>query len=118
MIDVQEKLDETVQAIAILKQSGASVPEEAFEMKEIFERCVEAERLLGADKANGFAAAASLHLDREAYEAYARHTGWKSLATGADLPQWDALPEAIRVAWRVSAAWVIGRVLRHFGVWK
>lgn len=32
------------------------------------------------------------------YEAYAAHTGWKSLATGQDLPQWDALPASIRIA--------------------
>lgn len=45
---------------------------------------------------------------KEAYEAYCRHTGWKSLATGAALPQWDNLPEAIRTAWMVSTGWVLG----------
>lgn len=51
-----------------------------------------------------------MDLAREAYEAYANHTGWKSLATGANLPQWDLLPVAIKEAWQVSATWVAGRV--------
>lgn len=38
------------------------------------------------------------------YEAYANHTGWKSLATGQDLPQWDGLSAAIKQAWEVAAA--------------
>lgn len=45
---------------------------------------------------------------KEAYEAYCRHTGWKSLATGAALPQWEVLPEPIQKAWTVSAAWLFG----------
>lgn len=40
---------------------------------------------------------------RLAYEAYAAHTGWKSLVSGADLPWWDALAEPIREAWAVAA---------------
>lgn len=51
-----------------------------------------------------------MNLAQEAYEAYANHTGWKSLATGQQLPQWDALPDAIKEAWKVSAAWVAGKV--------
>lgn len=54
-----------------------------------------------------------MRLDREAYEAYADHTGWKSLATGQPLPPWDELPAEIRRAWQVSTAWVVGRVLRR-----
>lgn len=50
-----------------------------------------------------------MNLAQEAYQAYANHTGWKSLATGQPLPQWDALPEAIQKAWQVSAAWVVGK---------
>lgn len=38
-----------------------------------------------------------------AYEAYAAHTGWKSLVSGADLPQWDALKQEIKEAWAASA---------------
>lgn len=57
-----------------------------------------------------------IHAGREAYEAYANVTGWKSLATGADLPQWDGLTEAMRQAWNVSAAWVVGRVMRQHGL--
>lgn len=51
-----------------------------------------------------------MNLAQEAYEAYANHTGWKSLATGQPLPQWDKLSEAIQQAWQVSAAWVAGKV--------
>lgn len=57
-----------------------------------------------------------MSIGREAYEAYARHTRWKSLATGQDLPQWADLREEIQAAWMVSAAWVAGRVMRKFGV--
>lgn len=51
-----------------------------------------------------------MQLAKEAYEAYANHTGWKSLATGQPLPQWDKLPPAIQEAWQVSAACVAGKV--------
>lgn len=36
------------------------------------------------------------------YEGYCNHTGWKSLASGQDLPQWDALREDIKKAWEAS----------------
>lgn len=58
-----------------------------------------------------------MNLAKEAYEAYANHTGWKSLATGQPLPQWDALPEPIQKAWQVSAAWVVGKATGHHD-WK
>lgn len=51
-----------------------------------------------------------MQLAKEAYEAYAGHAGWKSLATGQPLPQWDDLPKSIKAAWNVSAAWVAGKV--------
>lgn len=51
-----------------------------------------------------------MNLAKEAYEAYANHTNWKSLATGATLPQWDELSDAIKAAWMSSAAWVAGKV--------
>ena len=50
-----------------------------------------------------------MNLAQEAYEAYANHTGWKSLATGQPLPQWDKLPRQIQIAWEVSTAWVVGK---------
>lgn len=53
-----------------------------------------------------------MNLAKEAYEAYANHTGWKSLATGSPLPPWDSLSAEIQTAWQVSAAWVVGRVVR------
>ena len=116
MIDLQEKLRETIQAIDLLKQSGQAVPDRVFELNEILQRCVDAESALDAIR-NSDGAAAKMRLDREAYEAYCRHTNWKSLVTGEDLPQWDALPDAIRVAWRVSTARVIDQTLRRFDVW-
>jgi len=38
-----------------------------------------------------------------AYEAYAEHTDWKSLATGDNLPTWSDLPLTIRAAWFYAA---------------
>jgi hypothetical protein len=42
-----------------------------------------------------------------AYEAYAEHTGWKSLATGDALPAWADLQPEIKEAWEKAgyAAW-------------
>ena len=40
---------------------------------------------------------------RVAYEGYCRQTGWKSLATGQDLPEFDGLPQEIKEAWSASA---------------
>ena len=45
-----------------------------------------------------------------AYEAYCNKAGWKSLATGAPLPQWSALPDAIRDAWEAAAEAVTGTI--------
>lgn len=42
-------------------------------------------------------------LGQVAYEAYAAHTNWKSLASGAALPQWDETKPEIRAAWDASA---------------
>jgi len=50
-----------------------------------------------------------MQLAKEAYEAYANHTGWKSLATGQPLPQWEQLSGAIQLAWQVSTAWIVGK---------
>jgi len=58
----------------------------------------------------------AVNLGKEAYEAYCQHAGWKSLATGADLPQWAGLRDDIRQAWMVSAAWIVGRVMRINGL--
>ena len=42
-----------------------------------------------------------------AYEAYCAHTGWRSLVSGAELPQWSALTDPIRLAWEAAAAAVV-----------
>lgn len=41
---------------------------------------------------------------RQFYEAYAEAAGWKSLATGHALPQWEALKPEILEGWRVVAS--------------
>jgi len=41
------------------------------------------------------------------YEEYSRHTGGKSLATGAPLPKWEDLPDNIKYAWEASAYAII-----------
>lgn len=38
-------------------------------------------------------------LAKIAYEAYADSTGWRSLATGDNLPAWKSLPGPIQAAW-------------------
>jgi hypothetical protein len=42
-------------------------------------------------------------IGRVNYEAYARHTGFKSLKTGEDLPTWEDLNVEIRDAWTIAA---------------
>lgn len=44
-----------------------------------------------------------------AYEAYCKHTNWKSLATGQDLPTWEKLPQNIKDAWCASAHAILRR---------
>jgi hypothetical protein len=45
-----------------------------------------------------------------AYNAYATDTGWKSLVSGAQLPVWQLLSEAIREAWEAAAHAVLEQV--------
>lgn len=110
MLDIQAKLDETNQAIAELEAYGQGVPPEALQMQEIMQRCVTAEKLVETNLES------QLSLGREAYEAYCRSSGGKSLVSGADLPTWENLSDEIKSAWKCSAAWVAGRVMRKFGV--
>lgn len=46
-------------------------------------------------------------LGQVAYEAYCAKTGWKSLATGADLPRWEKLNVDIQEAWQFAAESVV-----------
>ena len=110
MLDLTTELKETDEAIALLRTRGIRVPEEAVELQEILRRCVAAELRCGEVDDTGKG------IGQQAYEAYARHTQWKSLATGANLPQWEALSEEIRAAWNVSAAWVAGVMMRRLGL--
>lgn len=43
-------------------------------------------------------------LGQTAYEAYCGATNWKSLVSGADLPQWDATRVEIQEAWEHAGA--------------
>lgn len=46
-------------------------------------------------------------LGQIAYEAYCNHTDWKSLVSGAQLPEWDKLDPKIQDAWNVAATVVV-----------
>lgn len=45
-----------------------------------------------------------------AYEGYCKHTGNKSLISGAELPPWDALDSKIQEAWLAAAKAATGCV--------
>lgn len=42
-----------------------------------------------------------------AYEAYATFSDWKSLISGAPLPEWGDLPNEVKMAWEAAAEAVI-----------
>ena len=42
-----------------------------------------------------------------AYIGYCKQTNWKSLVSGADLPQWGALKKEIQDAWEAAAKAVL-----------
>lgn len=109
-VDVVKRLNETKLVIEQLRSQGLSVPEEAFEMQQIMQRCVNAESMLATDVES------KLSLGREAYESYARSTGWKSLVTGDRLLSWEEMSDEVQAAWMCSAAWVAGRTIRKFGI--
>lgn len=44
-----------------------------------------------------------------AYDAYCEATGWKSLVSGADLPQWNEVRPEIQAAWRAAGNAVMNR---------
>lgn len=46
-------------------------------------------------------------LAKKLYETYCNHTNWKSLVSGADLPQWEGLQQEIKDAWGACAEYVI-----------
>jgi hypothetical protein len=104
MLDLEKLLANTDEALAELQSRGMDIPQEAFEMREVMRRCVAAEKLVNAR-------AQSTSLGEVAYVAYCKCSGGKSLVSGADLPQWEALSEQIRHAWVASAQAVFERVL-------
>ena len=54
-------------------------------------------------------------LSRIAYMAYRRHTGGKSLVTGAELPEWEQIDPRIREAWCAALDAVIRTLLGRLG---
>ena len=48
-----------------------------------------------------------------AYNAYCKDTGWKSLVSGAQLPTWQLLSEAIREAWEAAAHAVVEQIAQN-----
>ena len=55
-----------------------------------------------------------LHLAEIAYNAYCEQAQWKSLATGAPLPAWRLLSDAIQAGWLVAARAVKAKVKAAF----
>lgn len=55
-----------------------------------------------ADEAS-FKTPASSYLAKIGYEAYRNYTGGLSLVTGAPIPAYEQLPEAIKEAWAAAA---------------
>lgn len=60
-----------------------------------------------------------IKLAAEAYKAYSKHTGGRSLATGDPLPLWEELPIEIQDAWRASTEAVLRGVVANIegGFW-
>lgn len=48
----------------------------------------------------------TLNLTKEAYEAYGKHVGWRSVK-GDKMPQFDALPDPIKDAWDAAVTRVV-----------
>jgi hypothetical protein len=48
-----------------------------------------------------------------AYEAYCTRSNWKSLVSGADLPQWHLLDDRIKDAWDGAALAIVKGCMRH-----
>ena len=51
-----------------------------------------------------------LPLAEMAYNAYCQHAGWKSLATGQNLPKWNDLKVSIKAGWLAAVIPVKTRV--------
>ena len=51
---------------------------------------------------------------QKAYEHYCEFTNWKSLVSGASLPQWVDLKEPIRKAWIYTTEQTIEDVMKTF----
>jgi hypothetical protein len=114
MIDLDERLRETEQAIEVLRQAGLQVPDEAIEIREILMRAKLAERGVEVYR-NGHGAELQerLGLGRKAFETYAKQSSGRSLVSGELLPAWAELPEAIRDAWCAAALEIAKQVLQN-----
>lgn len=104
MLDLEKALTNTEEGIQQLQAAGIEVPIEAFELAELYRRCIAAEKLVNARSQ-------SASLGELAYVAYCKHSGGKSLVSGADLPNWSDLSQQIKQAWVASSQAVFERVL-------
>lgn len=50
---------------------------------------------------------------RVAYEAWADHTKWKSLASGQHIPQWDTLPSQQMTQWEAMANAIVIQYIKN-----
>lgn len=55
------------------------------------------------------------YLGRRCYQAYRDAAEGRSLVTGAPLPEWSDMPDAIRAAWVAAATEAVDQWVRHDG---
>jgi len=91
IIDVDALIKRNCEAIKYCQENGIEIPAEAYVYDNILARLKEAEERLKHYR--------EITYGQHAYESYCDATHWKSLISGADLPQWDSLSPAIQDAW-------------------
>ena len=102
IIDVDALIKRNCEAIKHCQNHGIELPAEAYEYDIILARLKAAEKSLSHYR--------EMTYGQHAYEAYCAATGWKSLVSGCDLPQWDSLAPEIQDAWD-KAGHAVGRCM-------
>lgn len=100
IIDVDRAIAEVNATIELHNQQNLPIHSGILDFHQIITRLKAAE-----DEIKQFR---DVTFGQQAYEAYCKQTDWKSLVTGADLPQWASLSIAIQTAWD-AAAHAVGR---------
>ena len=49
----------------------------------------------------------TMSVARKGYESYCAHTDNRSVVTGAELPKWESLPDAVVAAWCAAVEGII-----------